>query len=145
MSFHSDLAFGKLYEHILLDYIDYDEVEFAPAGVFSDYDVKIKRDGLEGTYEVKADRLSAKTGNLCIEYQCNEKPSGIASTKALYYAYFVVKGGSHDCYIIPVEELKKMIEDGKFRKGATDYGRTRFFLIPKTVFTPYIAERKQQP
>ena len=145
MPFHADLAFGKEYEHILLDYIDYDEVEFCPNGAFSDWDVKIKRDGLEGTYEVKADRLSAKTGNLCIEYQCREKPSGIATTKALFYAYFVVKGKEHDCYIIPVERLKKMIDEGKFKKGATDYGRTQFFLIPKTAFTPYLVERKQQP
>lgn len=145
MSFHADLAFGKLYEHILLDYIDYDEVEFAPTKCFSDWDVKIRRDGLEGTYEVKADRMSAKTGNLCIEYQCNGKASGIDTTKALFYAYFVVKGNTHDCYIIPVTELKKLILENNYKRGSTQFGASRFYLIPKSVFTPYLVERKQQP
>ncbi len=149
MPFASDLLFGKQYELILLDYLpknEYDEVEMAPHGRFVEWDVKIKRGQLEAKYEVKSDKLAAKTGNLCIEYECAGQPSGISVTKADYYAYFVVSGSSHDLYLIPVDRLKAYIAETNPRKmnGGDGY-RSRFYLIPKVVFTDCLTPRLVQP
>jgi hypothetical protein len=53
--------------------------------------------------EVKRDRQAHKTNNLYFEYQSRNKPSGIATTQAEYYAYFVT---DTFCFIISVQELK---------------------------------------
>ena len=55
------------------------------------------------TIEVKTDLLTHKTGNVFIEYQSRNKPSGIATSQADYYAIIV-----KDTKIIlkPASELK---------------------------------------
>jgi hypothetical protein len=146
MPFQNDLLLGKKFELLLLDYIDrneYQEVEFAPNKRFVEWDVKIVNGMLEAKYEVKADRLTAKTGNFCIEYECSGEPSGISTTQANYYAYFVLSGSSHELYIIPVERIKELIGQGAYKKmGGGDGYRSRFYLIPKTVFAEYITKRR---
>lgn len=145
MPFQNDLLLGKKYEVMLLDYLDkdeYDEVEFAPNQRFVEWDVKVRRGQLEAKYEVKADRLTAKTGNFCIEYECAGQPSGISTTQANYYAYFVLDGSHQDLYLIPVERIKELIAQGAYKKmnGGDGY-RSRFYLIPKAVFAEYIRRR----
>jgi hypothetical protein len=39
------------------------------------------------TIEVKKDYMGWKTGNIVVEYECNEKPSGIAATKSNFFCY----------------------------------------------------------
>lgn len=140
------MLLAKKYELLLLDYIprdEYDEVELAPNKRFVEWDVKLKRGSLEAKYEVKADRLSAKTGNLCIEYECSGLPSGISTTEANYYAYFIIHGSSEDLYIIPVPHIKELIAQGAYKKmkGGDGY-RSRFYLIPKVVFADYLTKRR---
>lgn len=146
MPFQTDLLLAKKYELLLLDYLDrdeYTEVEFSPMKRFSEWDVKVVRGSLEAKYEVKADRLSAKTGNLCIEYECAGQPSGISTTQANYYAYFIIHGSDQDLYLIPVERIKELIAQGVYKKlnGGDGY-RSRFYLIPKDVFAEYITRRR---
>lgn len=146
MPFHNDLLLAKKYEVMLLDYLDkdeYDEVEFAPNKRFVEWDVKVKRGALEAKYEVKADRLAAKTGNFCIEYECAGQMSGISTTDANYYAYFVLDGSHQDLYIIPVARIREVISQGGYKKmsGGDGY-RSRFYLVPKAVFADCITKRK---
>lgn len=146
MPFNQDLLLAKKYELLLLDYLDRDEytdVEFSPMKRFSEWDVKVTHGSLEAKYEVKSDRLSAKTGNLCIEYECAGKPSGISTTQADYYAYFIIHGCDQDLYLIPVECIKKLIAQGVYKKlkGGDGY-RSRFYLVPKAVFAEYLTKRK---
>jgi hypothetical protein len=146
MPFNLDLLLGKKYEILLLDYLnndEYSEVEFAPNQRFVEWDVKVKRGALEAKYEVKADRLSAKTGNLCIEYECSGQPSGISTTQADFYAYFVIHGSDQDLYLIPVARIKELVAQGGCKKmsGGDGY-RSRFYLVPKTVFSEFITKRR---
>jgi len=149
MPFVSDLLFGKKYELLLLDYIDkgeYDDVELPPNKAFKDWDVLVRRGDSQTAYEVKADRLTAKTGNFCIEYECSGEPSGISSTKADYYAYFVVNGAQQECYIIPVAFIRKLITTGSYKKmNGGDKWKARFFLVPKAEFCQFLVERKVHP
>jgi hypothetical protein len=145
MPFQSDLLLGKKFELMLLDYLpkdEYTEVEMAPNKRFVEWDVKLKNGALEAKYEVKSDRLSAKTGNLCIEYECSGQPSGISTTQADYYAYFVIKGSDHDLYLIPVPRIKELIAQGAYKKmkGGDSY-RSEFYLIPKAHLAEYLTKR----
>jgi hypothetical protein len=55
------------------------------------------------TIEVKRDLLTAKTGNVFIEYSSRGKPSGIATTKSDFYCIVI-----EDTFIIlPTKLLKK--------------------------------------
>lgn len=147
MPFVEDLKFAHLYENLLLNYIheDYDEVEFAPQDSSqSEWDVKITKGNFICKYEVKADRMSYKTGNVCIEYECNSRPSGISTTQADIYAYFVVKNANDcDCYLIPIKYIKTLIENGDFKKvNCGDRYKTKAFLIPLNKFSSFLTGKK---
>lgn len=144
-AFTNDLKFAREYEMKFISYLDlteYDEIVMAPNYKFSDYDILVKKGSSETKYEIKADRLASKTGNLCIEFECFEKPSGISITKADYYGYFIL-GKTEECYIIPVHYLRILIESGDYRKlSGGDEGRSRFYLIPKSKFVQFLTPRK---
>ena len=74
-----------------------------------EYDIIVKQNGNETKYEIKADRLSYKTRNVCIEIAYKGQPSGITSTASDYWGYFVIKSEGYDLYLIPTDELKEMI------------------------------------
>lgn len=57
--------------------------------------------------EVKYDRQAKETGNLFIEYMSRGKLSGISTTKADYYAYYI---DDDFCIVISVKELKEKIK-----------------------------------
>ena len=55
--------------------------------------------------------------NIAIEFECRNKPSGIMITEADIYAYFIIKPNDlFDLYLIPVEDLKKMITEKKYKR-----------------------------
>lgn len=135
MTWGSDLAFGHKYESKLIDYLKPDTYEFKNN---NEYDVLAVKDGKETKYEVKADRLMSKTNNICIEIECNKKPSGIQTTQAEYYAYF--DAGIDTLYLIPVKVIKEYILATKYTRtiNGGDGWRARFHLFPKSVFSEYI-------
>ena len=139
MNFKNDLEFGQSYELELLKYIDYDKY-IQSQGKFKPYDIKIYKNDKITRYEVKSDRITYYTGNITIEYECFNNPSGIATTRAKYYAYFVVKpNNSYDLYIIPVKKIKQYIERKKYLKISSggDYHLSKFYLFNKSKFQKY--------
>lgn len=131
MGFGTDLAFGKEYEKKLLDYIEHDTAEFSPVGC-KGWDVELTYQGVPVKYEVKCDRMACRTGNVAIEIACSGKPSGISSTEANFYAYFIVfPTMSPTLYLIPTDALKELIVDKKYRrvKGGDGF-RSEMVLIP---------------
>lgn len=69
-------------------------------------------------FEVKTDRLSAKTGNIYIEYESRGRASGIKTTQADYWVY---KISQEKALVIETEELKRVVRqliiDGKARSN----------------------------
>jgi hypothetical protein len=108
----------------------------------NEYDVLATKNGKETKYEVKADRMMEKTHNICIEFECSNKPSGIQTTQAEYYAYF--NATTDVLYLIPVSVIKESILAIKYTRtiNGGDGWRARFHLFPKTVFSEYIVEWK---
>jgi hypothetical protein len=139
-NFSSDLEFGKKYEEEAIRLIAKaeDTIERAPSGCFKPYDFKVN--GV--AYEVKSDRCAYRTGNLFVEYECGGKPSGLSSTSAEFWVYFVVKpSGEHDVYLIPIADLKAKTK-GAPKVSDGDGNRVRGWLI-KTHLWSHLQPRAQ--
>jgi hypothetical protein len=141
-NFKADLEFGEKYQHELLKHIgEYEKYEMSK-GYFKEYDLKtfIKNDLelIEKTYEVKADRFGYKTGNLCIEYKCSNKPSGILTTTAYFWAIFIVNNDEYELYIIPTKRIRIKIKKQEYKRDLKlAGGKCDCYLFDKSVFNKY--------
>jgi hypothetical protein len=75
-----------------------------------------------------------RTGNICIEYEMDGKPSGIAVTEADYWVHELKRDDKTLVYLMfPVERLKELaraaIRKGRKRTGG-DGGRFTVVIIP---------------
>jgi len=139
MPFYQDLAFGNKYEQEYLKLTKPAEFKIM-TGKFKEYDIEIMDNSKTVYVEVKSDRWTHKTNNLCIEFMCNNTPSGITTTKADFYIYFVVKPDGYDMYKIPVETLREAITNKTYHKtmrGGDGY-RSQFYLFNKDIFKAYL-------
>jgi hypothetical protein len=140
-SFNKDLEFGQSYELKLLEHIKYKSYEQAQ-GNFKDYDIKVfKKNGQKFTYEIKADKLISVFGNICIEFNCRGKPSGIETSKANFWCIFnVVNNDKYELYKIRRTQILNMIKDKKYKRitsGGDDY-QSKLYLFDKNLFKDYI-------
>jgi hypothetical protein len=76
-----------------------------------------------------------QTGNICIEYRQNGKPSGIAVTEAGYWVHELRRDDATLCYLMfPIERLKELARkayaEGRFHEGGGDGGRFCNVLVP---------------
>jgi len=135
-TFFSDLAFGKSYEAYAMQILC-QECTPAPAGRFKPYD--FISDNIK--YEVKSDKLTYKTGNLFIEYECSSQASGITTSEAQMLFYFVInEDGTPDrIYLIETGFLKNLIASSDFRtvSGGDGY-RAKGYLIPENHVKNYL-------
>jgi len=139
-NFSKDLKFGEFYELKLLEHIKHKSY-IKPPGNFKDYDIEIlKNNGTKSTYEVKADRKIIYSGNICIEYMCKNKHSGISTSKAKYWAIFELKDETYTLYKIPTKILHNYIGDKKYFKDLSggDYNNAKLYLFKKELFKDYI-------
>lgn len=125
--FQNDLKNGHEYEKKALAHIQkkYPKA-YIIQGYCLDWDIYIPELGIG--VEVKSDAQYQVTGNFYVEYSCNGKPSGIASTKADLYYVFLDK-----LYIIKTEDLKakcrKYINTNRDKKGG-DNMASKGILLP---------------
>jgi hypothetical protein len=137
--FQNDLKFGQMYEQELIKILNPESYELSK-GKFKPYDIIITNNNKIRKYEVKSDRLSFKTNNLCIEFECNNKESGINTTESHYYAYFVITDNNeYNLYIIPTKRIKREIEKKSYHKimnGGDGY-RSKFYLFKIDLFQKY--------
>lgn len=140
MAFRKDLLFGNKYEQELINVLKPENYKIMK-GYHKEYDIEIYENNETILYEVKADRLAYTTNNLCIEYECNAKPSGITSTTADNYAYFITKpNDEYDLYIIPVAVIRDGITQTKYKrkmKGGNGY-RSNFYLFDIGIYAEFL-------
>ena len=137
--FQRDLERGRFFEQLMTPYIVPDTiVAYAPDKCWWHWDLS----GVKYTYEVKADFLAYSTGNLFIETECNNKPSGFNHTEAEYFLYVVVKpngtkfGGIHRVFKIPTLDLVALCI-GKRSVWGGDRGLVKGNLLPITEIMEY--------
>jgi len=96
--------------------------------------------------EVKNDRLIHKTGNLFIEYESRDKPSGLATTTAEYWIYRLSELDS--ALIFPTKALKQVCrvyyKENLFLKNGGDNNSSKGFLIPLTRLLNDIANERSR-
>lgn len=95
--------------------------------IFGDRSVKI---------ELKTETWQwEQTENLAIEYKCDGRPSGIATTEADYWVHELRRVDETLVYLMfPIDRLKELARAayraGRRRDGAGDGGRFSVVLIP---------------
>lgn len=89
-------------------------------------------------FELKSETWQwEQTGNICIEFRCDGKPSGISTTEADYWVHELRREDATLVYLMfPIERLKQLCRDayarGCWRSGAGDDGRFDVILLPLT-------------
>jgi len=137
MGFNSDLKLGHIYEKKALKYLEYDEYKIME-GCFKPYDIELIKDKKKTKIEVKCCRKGIITGNLVIEYMCNKKKSGISSTEADFWLYFMINPSGVDIlYKFKTDDLKKLIKNCKSVNGG-DGWRSKMYLLPRKGLEIYI-------
>jgi len=68
--------------------------------------------------EVKRDFWTGKTGNIAVEFESRNKPSGIAKTKSDYYAFILSEEFRDEVIIIIKTKRLKEIAREYFLKGS---------------------------
>lgn len=138
--FQKDLQTGQHYERLLLKHIPHKSYEIME-GYFPAYDLIVhKKNGLSSTYEVKSDKQINIYGNICIEFENNNKPSGISKSYAKYWAIFEAVKDKYRLYKIPRKVILNMIEKCKYKyiKYGGDNMLSKLYLFDKKIFNKYI-------
>jgi len=125
MGFHKDLEFGRRYEELAASMVSSSPIEWSPNKAFKAWDFRTPTT----TYEVKADRLAHRYGNAFIEFECSSLASGICSSEADMWIYFVIRGEELDAYCIPRLELLELCKGCVVKSGGDNY-RSRGYIVP---------------
>ena len=144
-NFERCLMNGKFYETECLKYINHKSY-IQSEGKCKEWDLEIENNsGHKIKIEVKSDRHINLTGNICIEYKCNNKDSGITSSTSIYWVIFEVFGeNNYNMYIVKSKIIKQMIKDRKYKRdvrGGDGY-RAQLYLFDKSLFKDYIKVKK---
>jgi len=97
------------------------------------------KDGNIKTIELKTEDRNIKkekdTGNLYVEFECNDKPSGISTSKSDLYMFYLINIG--ELWRIDTPKLKHILFLHKSFKISPYSGdpnnRTRAILVPRTI------------
>ena len=141
LNFKKDLILGNQGEKIIIEFLESKGCTYINSNNDNQYDVKMLKQGVETTYEIKTDvvcSLKYDTGNMFIDFQCRQKPSGILTSKAewfvMYYKFL------NEIWFIKTEKLLELIKENNFHiiKNGGDIGsETHGFLIPRNKFKNY--------
>lgn len=79
--------------------------------------------------EVKSDFKAQHTGNVAIELQSRDKPSGLSITTADYWA--IVLNNGKQVIFIETEKLRQMVLEAKYRRvRGGDNNTSELVLVP---------------
>mgnify|MGYP003674523947 FL=1 len=84
--------------------------------------------------EVKTERdWWYKTGNIALEYECNNKPSGINATQSDYWIQILAKGDDNHCMLVfEVSKLKEIVNKykEKYTRMVGDRNASKCVILP---------------
>lgn len=141
LNFKQDLVLGNQGETIIKEFLEQKGCIFIDTNNDNKYDLKMLKNNVETTYEIKTDVLcnpSRDTGNMFVEFQCRNKPSGIETSKAEWFVtYFKFL---NEIWFIKTQKLKNLISENNFYviKNGGDVGsNTHGYLIKREKFKEY--------
>jgi hypothetical protein len=128
-------------ENIVKHFLQNKGAKFLNSNNDNKYDLKMFVNNKNKTYEIKTDVICSPkkdTGNLFVEFQCRDKPSGIKVTEADWFVtYFKYL---NEIWFIKTQDLKTLINENSFHviKNAGDIGsKTHGYLINRAKFKSY--------
>jgi hypothetical protein len=159
-NFNEDIDVGEKGEDVIKQELEKKGLKFIDDNKDSKYDLKMELNNKIITFEVKTDVwcvpgkfmqmpfgriwVEAKdSGNLFIEYQSRNKPSGITVTNAQVFVYYYPFLNQY--WTIKVSDLKRLIANNKFREtklSGDANSDTRGYLIPRDKFKSYFKIHK---
>jgi len=131
MKFNESLSSGKQSENIILKMVQnkYPKA-YIKEGYHKEYDIMIPE--INKTIEVKKDFKSQYTGNVVIEMEMNNRPSGLQTTTADWWVFHL---DETEIVWITLERLKEMIEFEDYNLvefiGEGDEISKQAYLVPK--------------
>tara|TARA_R100000231_G_scaffold138435_1_gene116787 strand:- start:843 stop:1295 length:453 start_codon:yes stop_codon:yes gene_type:complete len=131
MKFNDSLSSGKQSENIVLKMVQnkYPKA-YIKEGYHKEYDIMIPE--INKTIEVKKDFKSQYTGNVVIEMEMNNRPSGLQTTTADWWVFHL---DETEIVWITLERLKEMIEFEDYNLvkfiGEGDEISKQAYLVPK--------------
>jgi hypothetical protein len=136
-NFKKDIILGEEGEEFIKEFLIKKDFVFISDNKNNNFDLIMSYEGREFKYEIKTDVLISKendTGNLVVEFESRNKPSGISITKADYFVYFIPKLG--EIWNIRVDKLKELINKNNFKKviGGDVGSNTKMYLIKREKF-----------
>ena len=141
LNFKKDLELSKQGEEDVKNFLINRGCVFVDFNHDNKYDLLMKKKGKDITYEVKTDYIVYKmfdTGNLFVEFECRNKPSGIAVTEAEWYVnyYYHLK----EFWFIKTKDLKELIANNNIpvttNAGDINSG-TKGYLIKRKNYRDY--------
>lgn len=135
-TFNKDLKRGKQIEYKVLNQIKTKyKNAYIERGYFKEWDIFIPE--LNFGVEVKLDKKSKYTGNIVIEINFNNKPSGLSTTKAKYWVIY--DGYKYNWFL--VNDINKCINDNNLKYysfiGEGDSKMKDAYLIKKEILYRY--------
>lgn len=141
LNFKLDLKLGNDGENVLIKYLESKGGTLINTNNDNKYDIKMLIKGKEKTYEIKTDVKCLPlfdTGNIFIEFESRNKPSGISVTKADWFVtYFKYLG---EIWFIKSNKLRTLISENNppIFKNAGDIGSaTHGYLLKRNLFKNY--------
>jgi len=131
MKFKESLSSGKQSEKIVLKMVQnkYPKA-YIKEGYHKEYDIMIPE--INKTIEVKKDFKSQYTGNVVIEMEMNNRPSGLQTTTADWWVFHL---DETEIVWITLERLKEMVELEGYKLvefiGDGDEISKQAYLVPK--------------
>lgn len=154
LNFNTDVGVGYVGEYLGKKYVEqlgYTFISGPPEDDLKAYDLLCSHGEHFKTFECKTDvrckppykEYNIESGeeeiktpdtfNIFIEYSCNDKDSGIVTTKSDYwfYVFYYLK----EIWTIPTPNLRKLIEENDFETGrGGDNNKAFGYLIKKNKF-----------
>ena len=145
-SFSKDIQLGEFGESVVRDYMIFKKYQFIEKLTNYKYDLKMLYNNIAYTYEVKTDVYPVDTGNIVIEFECRDKPSGIAVTEADYFVTYFLHFG--EIWNIRTDKLRYMINYFKpriFEKAGDAGSNTRLYGFRKKEVEKFFKIHKNLP
>jgi len=142
-NFEKDLDDGKTGELVVRKYIEAVGFVFDSDNNDYKYDLKMYYPPHEKyyTYEIKTDGYTS--GNIVFEFECRNKPSGIATTEADYFVTYFKNYGI--IWNIKTSKLKLLLQTIKptVKEGVGDYGsKTKVYLYKMSDIAEFFTKYK---
>ena len=133
-NFKEDIKTGEQGEEFIKNFLISKGFIFLNNNNDNKYDLLMSFEGLEIKYEIKTDVLLSKkndTGNLVVEFESRNKPSGISVTESNYYVYYIPKLG--EIWNINMDKLRELIKSENFKivSGGDKGSNTKMYLISR--------------